>query len=470
MKAMPGTGATAAIAQWASEYRLEEAPPEVVERMKVLILDLLRVVAVGARMPWSRAARRLAVELGGNPECSILLYSDRIDAARAAFANGVFAHAIDLDDTHVGSMLHPGASVLPAALAASQLADASGPELLAAAICGYEVGLRTGLAVQPSQFHRGFMATPTCGTLGAAVAVGKLLGMDAEGLAGTLGVAASYSGGLAQFYKSGSTVKRINAARAAESGVVAALLVQRGIYGPRDILEGEAGFFRAFSDQYDPGKVVDDLGESYRLMEVSNKIHAGAGRLQATADAGLALGSKHGLLPGQIVDVEVGIPRVIQGRLTQAAPPDLQSAQMSVPFALALALAQGRRRGAEAALRREDYEAGMADPEIRELSRRVRCVADPEIEASSGTEEVPSRVTLRLADGRILSTRVDHPRGSPHRRLLWGETRTLFRDALDGALSPERMELIPDLVLRLDSDARPGDLVSAFVADPSWLQ
>src|SRR5450759_2692032 len=105
---------------------------------------------------------------------------------------------------------------------------------------------------------------------------------------------------------------------------MAALLTREGVWGPRDILEGEAGFFRAFAEKCDPSRVTGDLGRDYRLMEVSTKIHAGAGRLQASADAGLSLSFEHGLKPEQIVDVEVGIPKVIQGRLTQADPPDLQ--------------------------------------------------------------------------------------------------------------------------------------------------
>src|ERR1043166_3136187 len=127
-------GTTAFLADWVAGFRLEDAPAEVVDRMKALVLDLLRVVAVGAPMPWSRAARRLSLRLGGNGESTVLLYGDRLDSARAAFVNGAFAHACDLDDTHVGSMHHAGASILPAVLAMAEREDASGRALLEAAI------------------------------------------------------------------------------------------------------------------------------------------------------------------------------------------------------------------------------------------------------------------------------------------------------------------------------------------------
>jgi 2-methylcitrate dehydratase PrpD len=462
-------GTTAVLAEWAARFRLEDAPDEVVQRMKALVLDLLRVVAVGSRLPWSRSTRALALQLGGKTESSLLLCGSRIDAARAAFVNGAYAHACDLDDTHVGSMHHAGASILPAVLAVAEREDSSGRALLEAAIIGYEASLRIGLATQPALFQRGFMATPTCGAMGAALAVGKLLKFNAQDMAGALGAAGAYAGGLAQFYHSGGVTKRLNGARGAESGVMAALLTQAGIWGPRDILEGEAGFFRAFSGDAHPEKITGDLGRGYRLMEVSTKIHAGAGRLQATVDAGLALGAQHGLTPSQIADLEVGIPKVVQGRLTQLDPPDLQSAQLSIPFSLAMALALGRTRGAQAALRREDYETALLDANVRALSNRVRCVLDAEIEAGTNTEEVPSRVSITLADGRRFEAREPHPRGSPHRRMSWDELSALFRDTVADAMPAATLTHVLNLVESLDRDARPREITAAFVAAPGWL-
>lgn len=464
----PGT--TGALADWAAHFRLEQAPDEVVERMKALVLDFLRVTAVGARLPWSRAARRLSLALGGSGEASILLCGSRIDAARAAFVNGAYAHACDLDDTHVGSMHHAGASILPAVLAIAERENSDGRALLEAAIIGYEASLRIGLATQPALFHRGFMATPTCGALGAALAVGKLLQFNVTDLAGALGAAGAYAGGLAQFYHSGGVTKRLNGALGAESGVMSALLTREGIWGPRDILEGEAGFFNAFSGKYDADKVTGDLGKGYRLMEVSTKIHAGAGRLQAAVDAGLALGFDHQLTAAQITDVEVGIPKVIQGRLTQLHPPDLQSAQLSVPFSLAMALVLGSRRGRQAALRRSDYETALKSAEVQALSGRVRCVLDAEVEAGTNTEEVPSRVTIQLDNGKTFTAREAHPRGSPHRRMSWEELSALFRDTVADALPEETLKEILHLVAGLDQGTRPRDIMARFIAPPEWLE
>ena len=143
MQASKGT--TAVLAEWAAGWQLEDAPDAVVQRMKALVLDLLRVVAVGARLPWSRATRKLALDLGGKGESSLLLCGSRLDAARAAFVNGAYAHACELDDTHVGSMHHGGASILPAVLANAQRENSTGRAFLEAAIVGYEASLRIAI-------------------------------------------------------------------------------------------------------------------------------------------------------------------------------------------------------------------------------------------------------------------------------------------------------------------------------------
>jgi len=466
-------GITARLGRWAAGFKLDDAPQEVIDRMKTLVLDYLRVVSVGASLPWSRSARRLVLSLAGHEQSTVLLYGDRIDPARAAFINGSFAHACDLDDTHVGSMHHAGASVWPAVFAIAERDNLSGRAVLEAGICGYEASLRIGLAAQPAMFHRGFIPTPICGTFGAAVAVGKLLGFDATEMAGTIGAATTYAGGLAQFYHSGSFTKRINGGKAAESGVMSALLVREGIWGPRDILEGEAGFFRAFSGPSKPELVTDELGERFRLMEVSTKAHAAAGRVQASLDAGLLLGAAHRPKADAIDDVEVGIPKVIEGRLTHNDPPDLQSAQVSVPFGIAMTLLLGGSRGANAGMRPADFEAGLKSPDVCALAARVRCVVDPEVEALTDTGVVPSRVTLKLANGQQFVQWVEQPRGSPERRMTWDDLRHLFTDAVGEVLTEGAAPRIVSLVDGLDRADQEGTvrrIIAAYQATPQWLR
>jgi 2-methylcitrate dehydratase PrpD len=156
--------------------------------------------------------------------------------------------------------------------------------------------------------------------------------------------------------------------------------------------------------------------------------------------------------------------------LTKNDPHDVQSAQLSVPFALAMALSLGRTRGADAGMRPEDYEKAIVDPTVKALALRVRCVVDPEIEAKTNTEEVPSRVTLKLADGTQLEARIDHPRGSPHRPMAWNELAALFRDTVFGTLPEPSIAKVLDVLARLDGEATARDVTSIFRAAPGVLE
>ena len=205
------------------------------------------------------------------------------------------------------------------------------------------------------------------------------------------------------------------------------------------------------------------------MMEVSTKIHAGAGRLQATVDAGLALGFEHKLTPAQVLACEVGIPKVVQGRLTQLDPPDLQSAQLSIPFSLAMALGLGHTRGAQASLRSEDYDVALKDTEVRALSNRTRCVLDTWVEAGTNTEEVPTRVTIKLAGGATHELKIAHPRGSPHRRMAWEELTALFNDTVGDALAADKLDKVQKLVATLDQGSSVREIMNTFVATPEWL-
>src|SRR3984957_15350205 len=186
--------------------------------------------------------------------------------------------------------------------------------------------IRIGLSIQPSHFGRGFQSTATCGGFGAAVAAARLAFNGAKAadhkIASSIGLVASFSGGLTQFYQSGSTVKRIHAARAAENGVTAALLVAQGFSGPTDIIEGSNGFARAYADAFEPATITGNLGSTYLLDGVTVKGHAASARVQAAIEGVLHLGREHRVAAADIADLYVGIPAVILGRLTIPGPGD----------------------------------------------------------------------------------------------------------------------------------------------------
>ena len=301
---------TLALAQFAASLEGDALPSDIKAKLGELFLDYIRVASIGAAMPWSAWVDAYMAHLGGHGRAAVLFSAERRDPVRAAFLNATYAGSIDADDTHVGSMLHPGAIVFSAALAMGNEVGATGKDFLAAVAAGYEAMIRIGLAVQPTHFQRGFQSTATCGGFGAAVASARLA-FNAERaaehkIAASIGLVASFSGGLTQFYKSGSTVKRIHAARAAENGVAAALLARHGFTGPEDILEGNNGFARAYADGADLGIVGDALGSDYLLREVTVKAHACSARVQAAVEGLLDLCRKNRIATDAIAGIHDG--------------------------------------------------------------------------------------------------------------------------------------------------------------------
>jgi 2-methylcitrate dehydratase PrpD len=444
---------TMALAGFASHLRGAELPAGIADSLGDLFLDYLRVASIGAEMSWSDWARAYSAGLGRHGSAPLLFETSGCDPVGSAFLNTTYAGSIDADDTHVGSMLHPGSIVFSAALAVCR--NASGADFLAAVASGYEAMIRIGLSIQPTHFKRGFQSTATCGGFGAGVAASRLLfGGDVEAerrIAETIGLVASFSGGLTQFYQSGSTVKRIHAARAAENGVAAALMVAQGFSGPTDIIEGSNGFARAYADAFDPGIITNGLGKDFYLNGVTVKGHACSARVQAAVEGVLALCCENNVTAEAIDDLYVGIPSVILGRLTIPRPVDTQAAQMSLPHSVALAAVLAPKASEGFALGVRDFEMSIKDPAVKAVERRVRCEVDPVVEAATTEESVPARIVIKLTSGKTLSTFVPAPKGSPSRPFTRDDHVARFRRELARRWPSSRCDRIVDLSRRLVS-------------------
>ena len=435
---MDGPKPTRALAAFAANLDPATLSAEVRQKLGWLLLDYLRVCSIGARLPWSGWARSYVGMVGRAGSSHVLFSAERLNPQHATFLNVTFGSSFDADDTHVGAMLHPGVAVWSAALAVGEHVGASGLDVLAAVVAGYETIIRIGLAMQPGHFKRGFQSTGTCDVFGTAATAGRLLFRSADAeprILDALGLAGSYPSGVAQFYYSGSSGKRIQAAHAAQSGVAAALLTEQGFGGPGDILEGTGGFARAYGDGWDPAIIESELGRRFHLMDVLTKSHAAAARVAAGIDAMLALRQRHGFSGDDIATMHLGIPRIIQGRLTNPHPVDLQAAQMCLPFSVALAakiaLAPGRLANVSVA----DYEAGLADRSLYELEERTTIDLDEEVEAASNALSTAAKVSVRLRDGPALSLLVPAPKGSAANPFTSDEHEARFTQELSSRVS-----------------------------------
>ncbi len=383
---------TVRLAEYAAALRYEDLPAVVVQQAKDCIIDTVAACICGSALPWSRIVIDYAERTGPGGKSRILgRNGPAVQAPAAALANGALAHAFELDSlTRPGAGAHPGATVLPPALAVAQERGADGRALIAAFVAGNEVMIRIGRATGHTNEARGFHAPGTTGPFGGAVAAGHLLRLDPAAMTNALGIAGSLCGGLLEFARGdGGMVKRLHLGRASEAGVLAASLAAAGFAGPRTVLEGEFGFLRVFCTKWDTAELTRGLGEEFVVSTTVLKRYPCHATAHAAVKAVRDLQAAHGFTGIEIEAITVtGTPRMVE-RHNILEPADLMLAQYSIPFSVALALCREARDP-------ESWdERTLADPQIRGLCRRVRLVPEPNGE-QGGT------VTITLADGRRL--------------------------------------------------------------------
>src|SRR6195256_2104721 len=386
-------GETVRLAEYAAGLRYEDLPGEVVAAAKDAIIDTVAACICGSALPWSRIVIDYAERTGPGGTSRILGAGSAVQAPSAALANGALAHAFELDSlTRPGAGAHPGATVLPPALAvAQQQGGLSGRSLIAAFVAGNEVMIRIGRATGHTNEARGFHAPGTTGPFGAAVACAHLLGLDAAKMTNAIGIAGSLAGGLLEFVKGdGGMVKRLHLGRAPEAGVMAASLADAGFAGPKTVLEGQFGFLRVFCTEFDENQLTQGLGQEFVTLSTVLKRYP----VHATAHAAVRevrdLQAEHGFAGGDVEGVTItGNQRMVE-RHAIAEPADLMLAQYSIPFCVALALFCEARDP-------ESYdESALNDPQIQALTRRVKLVPEA---GGGGHGAMGSTVTLVLADG-----------------------------------------------------------------------
>ncbi|MGA0565623.1 MmgE/PrpD family protein [Ancylobacter sp. VNQ12] len=415
------------LATYVAELSFEELPAEVVARTERLILDFVGNVARGgAEADSSPSVLAMLARLGldGPGDCTVIGSPRSYSPSVAALLNGTFGHSLDFDDTHAASSLHPSAPVVSAALAAAEMTGTSGPQFVTAVIAGYEVCCRLGLALDPTKHYaRGFHPTATAGTFGAAAAAGKLLGLDAAGIACAFGIAASQAAGSLQFLMNGAWNKRYQVGASAMNGLIAATLALEGFKGAADAIEGVHGFLKGYSDDANPEAAVRDLGTVYETLKIGLKPYPSCRYTHAALDGLIALRAEHALSAADIRNVRIGLhPNGIT--LTGAPLAEKRRArtvvagQFSMPFTAALALDQG-------SFGWDDY-ARLGDPALEALCDRIEVVADPRVEGKAH----PFGAVIRVATlAGTFERTIDDPSGEPDHfpsdTLLVGKFTTL---------------------------------------------
>ncbi len=408
------------LAEFASTLRYEQIPEAARERARQCIIDTAGAALFGSRLPWAKILAGHAQHCGGHGASRIIGTALQVSPPAAALANGVAAHAFELDGLRKPSAgVHPGAILLPAALAVAEAQQASGRDLLTAFIAGAEVMFRIGLAAKQSTEALGFHAPGVNGPYGAAIVAGKLLGLTTDQLTQALGIAGSLGGGLLAFAKAGNgaMVKRLHLGRAAEAGVVAALLARDGYEGPDTVLEGHYGYLETYCRDGDAAQLTQDLGTHFDIVHACLKRYACHITAHTPVQSLQELRAEQGFNGDDVTSLIIHARHKVLSHHDSREPRDVAGAQYSVPFCAAIALYHDANDPLAFA------ETTLNDAKVRTLARQLKIV---EMAATEQGGAWASRVVVTLRDGRKFERFAEEFKGTPATPLSATELQIKF--------------------------------------------
>lgn len=434
---------------WACGLSPEHLGEDVFYEARLRTLDWMgcAIGAVGA--PAADGMARLAARLGGAEQCTLIGRRGKTSLLNAIFANAALGHILEYDDVNKISISHPGAAVIPTALAVGELMGADYGQYAAAVTAGYEVVVRLGAALNPSLYDH-WHTTGTCGTFAAAVTAGKLLGLDAEAMERGVSAAAMMASGLV--FGFGTDAKLVNVGHGAAAGALAALLAAEGLSAPAGVLEDPKGYGAAVSDSRDFSGLLPKPGDPYKMTESYYKLHASCGHTHTALDACRALLQERPFFWRDVEEIRVYAYRKAVELVGEFCKDSPAKAKFSLPYCLAAALVLGT-----VTLSAFD-EAALEDPGIAALGARITVLEDP-----SYTQRYPAarpeRVEIHLKSGEVLSRCCELPEGNRpetsviREKFINSSSRTIGRSQAERIcrelLSADRRTGIPALMATL---------------------
>jgi len=385
---------TRALAERAIALCYDELPAPVRELAEQCILDYLGVAIAGSQDPLVRILLDEMAEAGGSPQSSIIGHSVRLPVVSAALVNGSAAHALDYDDVNMAMPGHPSVPILPGLLALAELKESSGTEVITAFVAGYETACRIGAALQPGHYNLGFHSTGTVGCFGAAAACARLLGLDAEATAMALGIAGTQAAGLKSQF--GTMCKPFHAGKAAQNGLLAARLAQRGFSSRIDIVECVQGFALTHGPDFAPKAALAMPEAGFHLLANLFKYHAACYFTHAPIECARRLRVEHRLTPDMIAAITLRLDGSCERVCNIPVPVDGLQSKFSLRQTAAMALA-----GIDTASLDAYSAENTCDAALVGLRERVR------FDWQHNWPQTLCELELELFDGRRLSTRHD---------------------------------------------------------------
>lgn len=421
---MPPPGPTEILAEYVVDLQSEQISSEVFHAAKRCLLDWVGVALGGSSHEAVGCLLAVCRRICSCPQATILGRPERTDALHAALINGLTAHVLDYDDTHLESFVHPSAPVWPAISALAEMQSLTGREALAAFVIGFEVENRIGRVLFRHHDRRGWHMSGMVGGFGAAAAAGKILGLDKDRLAQAFGVAGTYGGGLREMF--GTMSKSIHPGKAAMSGLFAALLAREGFTSSKRVLEAPRGFFAVHADEKNLESITEGLGESFDILKNSVKPYSCGVVIHPTVDAVLFLRKSEGLSPERIERIESEVYPMVPDVTGKRDPKTGLDGKFSIFHCMAAALIDGECGPAQFT------DARVNDPEVAALRNRTGIRVNPDF------KEYEARVRITTKDGRTFEKHVPRATGTPGNPLSDEGLSAKFHSMADPLLGPER--------------------------------
>lgn len=450
-------------AAWLLGVGPADIPDDLRADARFRVLDVLGNILAGSREPLGAAILRAAPALGTGDEACLLHSGDRVPAPTAALVNGTFGHALDYDDTHNATLVHPSVPVVVTALAVGEGISLDGDALLAAVVAGNEAFCRLGM-VAPMAFHRsGLHPTSVLGPPATALVSAKVLGLEPAEAVHAAGISGSQASGILESFSDGTWVKTLHPGWAAHGGIVAARLAMAGFTGPATVFEGRFGLFRSHvqreGEALDIDALTHDLGRHWEARACSLKPYACAHVIHPYVDLALGLHSEGvgaEAVTRIVAPIRPGyIPVVGAPREVKIAPRTPTHARASLPYCIAAALLRGRLD--LAGFSRE----AIAEPAVRTLAAKIEVVEDT-TETAAG--QFRGELTVELADGTRLHRSQEHNRGSVANPLSENEITGKFRENAAGTLFDRGASRVVEACLALGTGATAADLIETCLA------
>ncbi len=439
---------TAQLVHYILDSRPEDIPQDVHHEARRALLNIVGCALGGAEHPAMGIAIEALGPYSGRPTCAVLGRAERFDPLFASLLNGISSHVHDYDDTLPKNYIHASSPVASALFAYAGVNKVSGPDFLQAFILGFEVVSRIGNATYPAHYDAGWHSTGSIGVFGAAVAIGKLLRLDAERMTYAIGLAATQAAGLREMF--GSMAKGFHPGRSAQSGYMAALLAEKGFTSGRFPLEGPRGFAAVTAASYDLDRITDRLGVDFDLRVNAYKPYPCGIVIHPTIDACSQLREKHALTADSIDGVELRVAPLVKDLCDKKFISAGLEGKFSIYHAAAIGL--GRGRGGLA----EFTDEAVNDPVLRALRGATEAVGDPAI------SEDGVAVVVRLKDGRTVRMHLEASLGNLKRPLSDAQLEAKFRDQAT-VLAPVQRDAAIAACWGIGSSHEPGALIELCV-------